>query len=72
MREFRKRSTNCIRVCKNEVNPGFIVVTALAAGVPFFRPTVVSDLFFTAVAFGSPYVLRALERMRHAHSGATA
>lgn len=35
---------------------------ALTAGVPFFRSTVVGDLFFTAVAFGSPYVIAAAER----------
>ncbi|HEY0563974.1 MAG TPA: DUF6580 family putative transport protein [Terriglobales bacterium] len=48
------------------------VVAALAAGVPFFRPTLVSDLFFTAVAFGSPYALRAVERMLHSQGSATA
>ena len=35
------------------------VVQALAAGVPFFRPTLVADLFFSAVAFGTPYALHA-------------
>ncbi len=47
------------------------VVEALLAGVPFFRPTLVSDLFFTAVAFGTPHMVRATQRMV-AHHGAVA
>ena len=43
------------------------VTMALSAGVPFFRSTLVSDLFFTAVAFGSPYVISAIERMVASH-----
>lgn len=38
------------------------VVQALAAGVPFFRPTLFSDLLFTAAAFGTPYMVRATQR----------
>ena len=48
------------------------VLQALAAGVPFFRNTMVSDLFFTAVAFGTPYVIAAFERHTAQDTAATA
>jgi hypothetical protein len=41
------------------------LVTCMAAGVPFFRNTAVSDLLFSAVFFGAGYLVsqRAQERM---------
>lgn len=39
------------------------VTMALSAGVPFFRSTLVSDLFFTALAFGTPHAFAAAQRM---------
>lgn len=41
------------------------LATCYAAGVPFFRNTFLSDIFFTAVAFGTPYVIAAFERRSH-------
>jgi hypothetical protein len=48
------------------------VVTALAAGVPFFRNTMFSDLFFTALAFGTPYLMAAFANRTSRHTVATA
>ncbi|MEO8726844.1 MAG: DUF6580 family putative transport protein, partial [Acidobacteriaceae bacterium] len=39
------------------------VSLALSAGVPFFRSTLLSDLLFTALAFGAPHVFAAAERV---------
>jgi hypothetical protein len=44
------------------------LMMSYAAGVPFFRTTLVSDLFFTAVAFGTPYVIAAVERTFTSHN----
>jgi hypothetical protein len=43
------------------------LATCYAAGIPFFRSTLVSDLFFTAIAFGTPYAVAAVERMMASH-----
>jgi hypothetical protein len=43
------------------------LMMSYAAGLPFFRTTIVSDLFFTAVAFGTPHVIAAFERMLDSH-----
>ncbi|GAC1660027.1 MAG: hypothetical protein NVS9B15_24070 [Acidobacteriaceae bacterium] len=48
------------------------VVNALSAGVPFFRNTILSDLFFTALAFGTPYLIGAVERRTSGETIATA
>jgi len=48
------------------------VIAALSAGVPFFRSTVVSDLLFTAVAFGTPHWISAFERRSARSRTATA
>ncbi len=48
------------------------IALSIAAGVPFFRSTLVSDLFFTAVAFGTPYVISAVERMLTSHDNIAA
>jgi hypothetical protein len=40
------------------------LMTSYAAGVPFFRGTTESDLFFSLAFFGLPVLAHALERMR--------
>jgi hypothetical protein len=40
-----------------------------AAGVPFFRGTVESDLFFSVAMFGMPVFLLALSRWMHQTAG---
>ena len=48
------------------------VINALAAGVPFFRNTLLSDLFYTALVFGTPYLLSLTERQPQRDKVATA
>jgi hypothetical protein len=45
------------------------VMMSYAAGVPFFRGTVVSDLFFSMAMFGTPVFLHALDGWMHKTSG---
>jgi hypothetical protein len=41
------------------------LLASYAAGLPFFRGTVQSDLFFTLAFFGTPVFLHALSRWTH-------
>ena len=47
--------------------PGLMM--SYAAGLPFFRGTVESDLFFSIAFFGIPVFLQALSRWMHRSSG---
>jgi hypothetical protein len=44
------------------------LMMSYAAGIPFFRPTVESDLFFSLAFFGTPVFVQALAN-RMARSG---
>jgi hypothetical protein len=48
------------------------LMTCYAAGVPFYRSTFASDLLFTALMFGTPFAIQALQRSMAAHSQAAA
>ena len=45
------------------------LMMSYAAGIPFFRGTVESDLFFSIAMFGTPVFLLALSRWMHKTSG---
>jgi hypothetical protein len=45
------------------------VMMSYAAGLPFFRGTVESDLFFSIAFFGTPVFLHALSGWMHRSSG---
>jgi hypothetical protein len=45
------------------------LMMSYAAGLPFFRGTVESDLFFSIAFFGIPVFLLALSRWLHRTSG---
>jgi hypothetical protein len=45
------------------------LMMSYAAGVPFFRGTVESDLFFSVAMFGMPVFLLALSRWMHKTAG---
>jgi len=44
------------------------VLMSYAAGVPFFRGTIESDLFFSVAMFGTPVFLHALSGWLHRSS----
>jgi hypothetical protein len=45
------------------------LMMSYAAGIPFFRGTVESDLFFSIAMFGTPVFLLALSRWMHRNAG---
>ncbi len=45
------------------------LIMSYAAGLPFFRGTVESDLFFSVAMFGTPVFLAALSRWLHRTAG---
>jgi hypothetical protein len=45
------------------------LMMSYAAGLPFFRGTVESDLFFSVAAFGTPVLLHALSGWMHKSAG---
>jgi hypothetical protein len=45
------------------------LMMSYAAGLPFFRGTVESDLFFSIAMFGTPVFLTALSRVVHRNAG---
>jgi hypothetical protein len=48
------------------------LVTCYAAGIPFYRSTFASDLFFTALMFGTPYAIHAVQRAMASEHGVAA
>ncbi len=45
------------------------LMMSYAAGLPFFRGTLESDLFFSIAMFGTPVFLTALSRLMHRNAG---
>jgi hypothetical protein len=45
------------------------LMTCYSRGIPFFRPTVISDLLFSAAFFGMPVFVQALSRWAHRSAG---